>query len=121
MSGSQDTSSLFPSPPYDYAQRLSDLCSAWDSQARPIAAEILGHIAGERERGDRYEAENVRLREALLHEKARRIAGEAERDRFRGMTYLKNPGPWAGCAAPGNCPEAGCPLCDPQGAIREDA
>jgi hypothetical protein len=31
--------------PYDFAQRLSDLCGAWDSQRRPIAAEILGEIA----------------------------------------------------------------------------
>jgi hypothetical protein len=30
---------------YDYAQRLSDLCCAWDSQRPPIAAEILGQVA----------------------------------------------------------------------------
>ena len=42
---STERESLSASQPYDFAQRLSDLCSAWDSQARPIAAEILGEIA----------------------------------------------------------------------------
>lgn len=44
---------------YDYAQRLSDLCGAWDSQQRPIAAEILNQIAREVSRTDVLE-ETVR-------------------------------------------------------------
>lgn len=39
--------------PYDFAQRLSDLCGAWDSQRRPIAAEILSEIARIMEARDR--------------------------------------------------------------------
>ena len=34
MSEPKETASLSASQPYDFAQRLSDLCSAWDSQAR---------------------------------------------------------------------------------------
>ena len=38
--------------PYDFACRLSDLCLAFDSERKGIAADILSHIAQQVERGD---------------------------------------------------------------------
>ena len=50
---------------------------------------------------------------------ARRASGAGSAEGERSSLALA---PKEECAAPGNCPQAGCPLCDPQGALaKEDA
>ena len=62
---------------YDYAQRLVDLCGAWDSQRRPIAAEILGRVAAVVQERDEARAQLEQMREA----------GQALRDAFPDSSW----------------------------------